>query len=63
MKITVLTLFPEMFEGVLSNSIIKRAIAKGCAEIEIVQIRDFTTVSLSVSQLLANTLTICPATL
>ena len=43
MKITVLTLFPEMFEGVLSNSIIKRAIAKGCAEIEIVQIRDFTT--------------------
>ena len=43
MKITVLTLFPEMFEGVLSNSIIKRAISKGCAEIEIVQIRDFTT--------------------
>ena len=43
MKITVLTLFPEMFEGVLNNSIIKRAISKGCAEIEIVQIRDFTT--------------------
>ena len=43
MKITVLTLFPEMFEGVLNNSIIKRAVSKGCAEIEIVQIRDFTT--------------------
>jgi len=43
MKITVLTLFPEMFSGVLENSIIKRAIAKECAEIEIVQIRDFTT--------------------
>jgi tRNA (guanine37-N1)-methyltransferase len=29
MKITILTLFPEMFESFLGNSIIKRAIAKG----------------------------------
>ena len=28
MKITILTLFPEMFTGILENSIIKRAIAK-----------------------------------
>ena len=42
MKITILTLFPEMFEGFLSNSIIKRAIPKGVVEIECVQIRDYT---------------------
>lgn len=42
MKITILTLFPEMFEGFLSNSIIKRAIAKGVVDISCVQIRDFT---------------------
>lgn len=42
MKITVLTLFPEMFTGVTENSIIKRAISKGVCEIEIVQIRDYT---------------------
>jgi tRNA G37 N-methylase TrmD len=29
MKITILTLFPEMFDSFLTNSIIKRAIAKG----------------------------------
>lgn len=42
MKITILTLFPEMFEGFTSNSIIKRAIGKGLVEIELVNIRDFT---------------------
>ena len=42
MKITILTLFPEMFDGFLSNSIIKRAIAKEVVEINIVNIRDFT---------------------
>lgn len=42
MRITILTLFPEMFDGFLSNSIIKRAIAKGIVEIKIVNIRDFT---------------------
>ena len=42
MKITILTLFPEMFEGFKTNSIIKRAIAKGVVEVEIVNIRDFT---------------------
>ena len=42
MKITVLTLFPEMFNGFLTNSIIKRAIAKNIVEINLVNIRDFT---------------------
>ena len=42
MKLTILTLFPEMFDGFLTNSIIKRAIAKGVVEIKIVNIRDYT---------------------
>lgn len=42
MKITILTLFPEMFDGFLTNSIIKRAIAKNLVEIKIVNIRDYT---------------------
>lgn len=42
MKISILTLFPEFFDGFLTNSIIKRAIAKGQVEIEIVNIRDYT---------------------
>ena len=42
MKITILTLFPEMFDGFLTNSIIKRAIAKELVEIKIVNIRDYT---------------------
>ena len=42
MRITILTLFPEMFDGILTNSIIKRAISKGVVEIKIVNIRDYT---------------------
>lgn len=42
MKITILTLFPEMFDGFLSNSIIKRAITKGIVEVKLVNIRDYT---------------------
>ena len=42
MKITILTLFPEMFDGFLTNSIIKRAIGKKVVEIKIVNIRDYT---------------------
>ena len=42
MNITILTLFPEMFDGFLTNSIIKRAIAKDLVKIEIVNIRDYT---------------------
>lgn len=42
MKITILTLFPEMFDGFLTNSIIKRAIGKKIVKVNIVNIRDFT---------------------
>ncbi len=41
-KITILTLFPEMFDGFLTNSIIKRAIAKKVIKVNIVNIRDYT---------------------
>lgn len=40
MKFSVLTLFPEMFEG-LKTSIIGRAAEKDLVEIEFVNIRDF----------------------
>ena len=41
MKISILTLFPEMFEAVLNQSILKRARDKGLYDIEIINIRDF----------------------
>lgn len=41
MKITILTLFPEMFHGPFDHSIIKRAKEKGLVEIEYINIRDF----------------------
>ena len=42
MRIDVFTIFPEMFTGPLSESIIKRARDKGIVEINIHNIRDFT---------------------
>lgn len=41
MKITILTLFPEMFAGPFSKSILKRAQEKGLLEITFANIRDF----------------------
>lgn len=41
LKVDILTLFPEMFEAVLGNSIIGRAVNSGLLEINCVQIRDF----------------------
>lgn len=41
MRIDVLTLFPQMFEGVLSESIIKRAIQKEAIEVYTHNIRDY----------------------
>ncbi len=43
MKISILTLFPEMFVGPFDHSIIKRAKEKGLVEIELINIRDFAT--------------------
>ena len=42
MKINILTLFPKMFDGFLTNSIIKRAIGKKVVTVNIINIRDFT---------------------
>lgn len=42
MNITILTLFPEMFAGFTTNSIMKRALGKGVATINVVNIRDYT---------------------
>jgi tRNA (guanine37-N1)-methyltransferase len=43
MKIDILTLFPEMFAGPFSSSILKRAQDSGLIEINLVNIRDFST--------------------
>ncbi len=42
-KITVLTLFPELFPGALSASLTGKALEKGLWELETVNIRDFAT--------------------
>jgi len=42
MKIDVLTLFPNMFNGMLEESIIKRAIEKDLVKINIINFRDYT---------------------
>ena len=41
MKISIITLFPEMFEGPLGTSIVGRAVESGLVEFEFVQLRDF----------------------
>ena len=42
MKIDILTLFPQMFDGVFQESIIKRAIDDKKVEINLVNFRDYT---------------------
>lgn len=41
MKISIITLFPEMIRPFLEESIMKRAQKKGAVEIEIINLRDF----------------------
>lgn len=43
MRIDIITVLPEMLEGPLGCSIIKRAIDKGLAEIKVHNLRDYTT--------------------
>lgn len=43
MKITIITLFPDMMRSVLGESIIKRAVEKEAVQIEVVNLRDFAT--------------------
>ncbi|MDV2989586.1 MAG: tRNA (guanosine(37)-N1)-methyltransferase TrmD [Dehalogenimonas sp.] len=42
MRIDILTLFPEMFAGPFSSSILKRAVDRGLLRIELHNIRDYT---------------------
>lgn len=41
MKISIITLFPEVFDPILNSSILKRAQAKGKIEFELINLRDF----------------------
>lgn len=41
MKIDILTLFPEMFEGFINTSIIKRAIEKKIIQVNLINFRDY----------------------
>ena len=41
MKIDILTLFPNMFDGFINESIIKRAIQKGNVEINVIDFRSY----------------------
>lgn len=41
MRITILTLFPDVFEPIFTTSIIKKAKEKGLVDIRVVNIRDF----------------------
>ena len=41
MRIDIITIFPEMFEGPFNHSMIMRAQKKGLAEIHIHNLRDF----------------------
>ncbi len=43
MKATVATIFPSLFEGLLSDGIVARAVQKGLVDVELVNPRDFTT--------------------
>ncbi|MBN2724516.1 MAG: tRNA (guanosine(37)-N1)-methyltransferase TrmD [Deltaproteobacteria bacterium] len=42
MKIKVLTIFPDIFEGFLSSSLIGKAVEKGSLQVELIDIRKFT---------------------
>ncbi len=42
MKISILTIFPEMYEGFLNTSIIKKAIGLNLVEVELIDFRQFT---------------------
>lgn len=41
MKLDIITLFPEMFDGIFSNSILKRAQDKGILEVNLINLRNY----------------------
>lgn len=45
MKFSIITLFPQFIESYLNESIIKRAIASNLIEVEVLDLRDFTTLA------------------
>jgi tRNA (guanine37-N1)-methyltransferase len=45
MKISILSLFPKMFDGFLNESIIARAIQNQKVEIDIINFRDYSKLS------------------
>ncbi len=42
MKISILTIFPEMFDGFINTSIIKKAVLQNFVDIEVIDFRDYT---------------------
>lgn len=46
MKIDIITLFPNMFTGFVNESIMSRAIKKGIVEINVVNLRDYSTLKI-----------------
>ena len=42
MRIDVITIFPEMLEGFLGQSMMKRAVEAGHVEFNLINLRDFT---------------------
>ncbi|MEE0434078.1 MAG: tRNA (guanosine(37)-N1)-methyltransferase TrmD [Peptococcaceae bacterium] len=43
MKITIFTLFPEMFQGPMTTSLIGKAVEKGVLDLQLVNFRDYAT--------------------
>ena len=41
MKISILTMFPQMFDSFLKGPVLQRAIRKGCLQVDIIDIKDF----------------------
>jgi tRNA (guanine37-N1)-methyltransferase len=41
MKISILTMFPQMFDSFLQGPVLQRAIRKGCLQVDIIDIKDF----------------------
>ncbi len=46
MKINILTIFPEIFDGWKNTGMIKQALDRNLVEINVIDIRDYTTISI-----------------
>jgi tRNA (guanine37-N1)-methyltransferase len=43
MRFDIITIFPEMFAGVFSGGVVKRALDRGTVQVVVHDLRDFTT--------------------